>query len=105
MLDDVTDEGRLTESERQTIMLADTVLSGRRRTDGQEIYLLVEVSAGVGPHDVERAVERSRLLEKLGRPVVPVVAGSAITDDAAALAHEQGVWYAEGGRVVPPRDA
>jgi hypothetical protein len=105
MLDDVTDEGRLTESERQTIMLADTVLSGRRRTDGQEIYLLVEVSAGVGPHGVERAVERSRLLEKLGRPVVPVVAGSAITDDAAALAQEQGVWYAEGGRVVPPRDA
>ena len=105
MLDDAVDEGRLIESEREAIMLADSVLTGRRRSDGQDIYLLVEVSAGVGPYDVERAVERAMLLEKLGHPVVPVVAGSGITDEAEALAQERGVWYAEGGRVVPPRGA
>ena len=103
MLDDAVDEGRLIESEREAIMLADSVLTGRRRSDGQDIYLLVEVSAGVGPYDVERAVERAMLLEKLGRPVVPVVAGSGITDEAEALAQERGVWYAEGGRVVSPQ--
>jgi hypothetical protein len=105
LLDDAVDEGQLTGEERAEILLADLVLTGRRRQDSQDIYLLAEVSVGVGPHDVEHAVARAALLAKLGRPVLPVVAGKSITDQAATLAKEQGVWYAEGGRVTAPRDA
>ena len=105
LLDDAVDEERLTPVERDAIMRADLVLSGRRREDGQDVYLLAELSVGVGEHDVERAVERARLLEKLGRPVLPVVAGERINDEAAQLAREQGVWSARGGHVTAPRDA
>jgi hypothetical protein len=105
LLDEAVDEGRLTEEERAAILLANLVLTGRRRLDGQEVYVLAESSGSIGPYDVERAVERATLLEKLGRPVLPVVAGRRINEETAKLAHELGVWYAEGGRVVPPRSA
>lgn len=105
MLDDAVDEGRLTESERRTIMLTDTVLTGRRRDTGQDVYLLVEISGRIDVHDVERASERAKLLEKLGRPVLPVVAGRRIDADVATLALEQGVWSALGGLVTAPRTA
>lgn len=103
LLDDALDDGRLTWDERVTILHTDLVMSGRRRDDGQDVYLLVEVSGRIEPYDVERAVERAALLAKLGRPVVPVVAGRRIEADVADLAAEHGAWYALGGRVVPPR--
>jgi hypothetical protein len=102
MLDDAVDEGRLTAEERNAIMRSDVVLSGRRREDGQDVYLLVEVSVGVRKHDVERAVERASLLAKLGRPVLPVVAGRRIHEDASAMARTAGAWYAEEGQITPP---
>jgi hypothetical protein len=105
LLDDAVDAGRLTDADRNAIMRADVVLTGRRRQDGQDVYLVVEVSGGVGLHDVERAVERAALLEKLGCPVLPVVAGLGIHEDAAALALAQGAWYAQEGRVTPPHSA
>ena len=45
---------------------ADLVVRGRRREDGAEVYVVVEVSWGVGSHDVERAVHRAALLAQLG---------------------------------------
>ncbi len=105
LLDDAFDDGRLTWDERVTILHTDLVMSGRRRDDGQDVYLLIEVSGRIEPYDVERAVERAALLGKLGRPVIPVVAGRRIEADVADLAAEHGVWYALGGRVVPPRTA
>jgi hypothetical protein len=51
------------------------VVRGRRREDGTEIYLGVEVSWGVGLHDVQRAAERAALLARLGTPALPVVGG------------------------------
>jgi len=73
LLDDAVDAGRLTEEERRAILLADVVLSGRTRSDGQDVYLAVEVSVGIGVHDVERAA----YLAKLGRPALPVVSGTS----------------------------
>jgi chaperonin cofactor prefoldin len=105
LLDDAVDDGQLTGAERETILLTDVVLSGRSRNGDDPIYLLVEVSGRIDVHDVERAVERASLLGKLGRPVVPVVAGRRIDADVAEAATDQGVWYALGGRVTAPRSA
>lgn len=105
MLDDLLADGRLTRAQRSAILLADVVFSGRRYDDGHDIYVLVEVSNGVGLYDVERAVERSAFLEKAGRPVIPVVAGRRIAPEAANMAYEHGVWYAEEGRLTAPRSA
>jgi len=101
-LTDAVAEGRLADNERDAILLADLVLSGRRPADDAEIYLLAEISVGIGPHDVERAAARAAALEKLGRPVLPIVAGDEITPEAAALARMQGVWSVLDGRSTPP---
>ena len=37
LLDDAVDQGRLTEAERDDVMLADVVLSGQRRADRAEV--------------------------------------------------------------------
>jgi hypothetical protein len=105
ILDDAVDDDQLSLDERDEILRADLIMSGRRRPNGQDVYLLAEISVGVGPHDVERAVTRATLLAKLGKPVLPIVAGESITEQAAAQARKQDVWYAEGGRVVPPQGA
>jgi hypothetical protein len=102
MLDDAIDEGRLSNEDRDTILLADIVLTGRRREGGEAVYLLAEISAGVGASDVERAADRAAILAKLGTPVLPIVAGKWINDQAVEMAGDRGVWYVIGGRVTPP---
>ncbi|MBI2755598.1 MAG: hypothetical protein HYX52_02710 [Chloroflexi bacterium] len=91
LLDDAVEAGHLTEPERESVMLADVVARGPRRPDGAEAYFVTEVSAGIGVGDVRRVLERSHLLEKLGQPVVPVVAGRWVNDEAGRYAHSSGV--------------
>jgi hypothetical protein len=105
LLDQAVEEGRLAEAARTDLMLADLVLSGRRREDGAEVYLLAEVSAGVGPDDVRRAADRATVLATLGRPVVAVVAGRWITPEAAELAGPRGVWQVTNGKASQPDEA
>ena len=102
LLDEAVAEGRLAETERDAVLEADLVFAGRRREDGAEVYLLAEISAGIRPHDVERAAERAALLQKLGRPVTPIVAGWQINAEAAILAAERGVVHVLNGQVARP---
>ncbi len=90
-------EANLTPEERDDILWADLVVHGRRRTDGNEVYLVVEVSAGLDPNDVERAVRRAGLLNRL-RPALAAVVGERITPEAEALAETRGVWRVLDGR-------
>ncbi len=62
LLDDAVDHDQLSNAERDDILLADLVVQGRRRDDETPVYLVVEISSGIGPHDVERAVQRAALL-------------------------------------------
>ena len=98
LLDDAVEQNQLTDAERDEILLADVVARGKHRETGSEVYVVVEVSWGVGPYDVERAVERARLLSKLGTPALPVVAGKVMTKQAASLAEEQHVQSLIEGR-------
>jgi chromosome segregation ATPase len=99
MLDDAVDQGRLTEEERDEVLLADLVLSGRRRQDGAEAYYVVEVSSAIDPHDVQRAINRAGLLARLGQPAVAVVAGRSIGPDAATYAQDNSVAQVLDGHV------
>jgi hypothetical protein len=101
-LDTATEQGVLTEPEREALLLADIVLTGQRHADHQDVYLLVEVSGGIGPYDVQRAADRAVVLAKLGRPALPVVAGERITDDGSELAQKRGVWQVLDGQTVAP---
>lgn len=105
LVEDARDSGMLLGFEVQEIYQADVIVRGRRLEDGTAVYLLVEVSWGVGRHDVERAAQRAALLARLGTPVIPVVAGKRITTAAARLAQRQQVWQLTNGRAVAPGDA
>ena len=105
LIEDAFDAGRLTWDERVSVLRSDLVMSGRRPDTGQDVYLLTEISSGIRTYDVERAADRAALLERLGRPVLPVVAGREIDEGTARLAYSRGVWVAIGGSIRPPLGA
>jgi hypothetical protein len=102
LLEPVVEQGELSALEADEVALADLVIRGRRREDDTEVYLVVEVSWGVGPYDVERAAHRADLLRRAGLLALPVVAGKAVLPEAASRARELRVWQLTDGQVVTP---
>jgi len=101
LLDDTQDQGILTEQEREDLVQTDVVVRGRRRTDSEEVYLIVEVSWGIGVSDVQRASRRARTFTKLGWQTMPVVAGGWLSADARQAAQQEGVVaILDGARAV-----
>ncbi|MCL6474181.1 MAG: hypothetical protein K6U75_03895 [Firmicutes bacterium] len=101
LLDDALDQGILTEQEREDLVQTDVVVRGRRRTDGEEVYLIVEVSWGIGVSDVQRASRRAHTFTKLGWHTMPVVAGGWLSADARQAAQQEGVFaILDGARAV-----
>jgi hypothetical protein len=105
LLDEAVARGAPSDAEAEAVTWADLVVQGRRREDGEEVALLVEVSWSVGPHDVERAAERATLLTRAGLSVLPVVAGRMITSEAVELARRRQVWQMLDGQVMSPSSA
>jgi len=103
-LEDAVEQGRLTDAEADEIIQTDIVARGRHPEEGSEVYLVVEVSWGVGLSDVERAARRALLLSQLGLRTVPIVAGESVTEDAARLAQRLNVWRVIDGRAIPPTE-
>ena len=104
LLEEAVGRGVLSEDGMDEIGRADVVVRGQRRESQSpdEVYLVVEVSWGVGPGDIERAVRRAALLGQTGLHALPVVAGERITDEAAELARAMRVWQVLDGRVTAP---
>ena len=102
VLDAGLERGVITEDDWEEVRLADVVVHGRRRDDDTEVFLVVEVSWGVGTYDLERAVRRAGILGRLVAPVLPVVAGNGVTAEARSRCDAEGVWLVLDGRVVPP---
>jgi len=99
--DDAIDSGGLDEADRVQLMALDVPVRGLDRKTGERTYLAVEVSAGIGRHDIERAAARAGLLEKLTRhPAWAVVTGYSIAPAYRYMAAEQGVTVT----MVPPPD-
>jgi len=102
LLDAAVTQGQLAEDEADDLLQADVVVRGRRREDSTEVYLVVEVSWGVGLSDVQRAAERAALLARTGTPALPVVAGFWVSPEAQEPARALQVWQVTNGRVTPP---
>jgi len=105
IVDDAVDAGQITPREGDDLVAADIVVRGRRSAGQSDVYLVVEVSWGVGKDDVERAARRAAILAKLGIPTLAAVAGEFVTADAAELARTEGVWQVMDGRVIAPESA
>jgi len=67
--------GLLSEAESEEIARADLVIHGKQRGTGTNVYLVTEISWGVGIEDVQRATERAARLAKTGFHTLPAVAG------------------------------
>jgi hypothetical protein len=102
LLGEAVARGVLSEAEADAVTWTDLVGQGQCREDGAEVTLVVEVSWGVGPYNVERAAERAALLTRAGLTVLPVVAGRMITAEAIALAQRRQVWQVLDGQTVSP---
>ena len=102
LIENAVDRGALTAAQAQEIYETDLIVRGKRWEDGTEAHLVVEISWGVGPRDVERVVRRAALLGHIGLTVIPVVAGRRITAEAARMAHSQQVWQLRDGHAVSP---
>ena len=102
LLDEAVAGGRLSEEESDEILQADVVVRGQRRENGAEVYLVAEVSWGVGISDVQRASQRAALLSRTGTPTLPVVVGYWVTPEAQEPARALRVWQITDGSVIPP---
>ena len=102
LLDSGVQRGVITEDDADDVRLAGLLVRGRRRDDGIDVFLVIEVSWGVGLHDLERAVRRAHILGRLVAPVLPVVAGEGVTAEAGSRCRSEGVWLLLNGRVMAP---
>ncbi|HXF69583.1 MAG TPA: hypothetical protein VNK89_07230 [Thermoflexus sp.] len=85
--------------------LTDIVIQGRRK--GRPLYLVLEVSWVVDRADVERAVRRAEIFQKVLGEVWPGVAGARFTEGARALLQQmkeagQPIVVAQDGQVDWP---
>ncbi len=96
-------DGVLTEAEVDEISRLDAIVRGQRAADGQIAYLAVEISVKIDEHDVDRAMKRSELLQKIpGVLAIPVVAGEQITPEGSAALAQNAVWAVIDGYTVAP---
>ena len=102
MLEAAEEQGVLSATESSEILLTDLVYRGTRRGFGTEVYVVTEVSWGVGVEDVRRAAQRSQLLSKVGTPAIAAVAGEWVTPEAQSLAVELKVWQLTAQKVIEP---
>lgn len=94
LLDDAVEESRITEEEMEDAKLIDAVARGRRRSDGETIYLGVEVSVSMAPHDLERAIRRAVIITAAAKiETLPVIVGEVISAELRAEADRRGVGY------------
>ncbi len=100
IVENAIDREDISEAEGEEIKRVDSVAYGRRKRDGVNAYLAVEVSSVVDDHDVSRAVRRSVVLSKAsGQPVMPIVVGKAILPNARTA-----IEQVDGGWVVFPSE-
>ncbi len=93
--------GALSEADVDEISRLDVIVRGRRITDDSVAYLAVEVSAKIDDYDVERAVRRAKLLEKIpGVVAIPVVAGEQLAPEGRRALKQTVAWAVVDGSAV-----
>jgi hypothetical protein len=89
----------LTEKEREELSVVDLLARGRRKTDGQETVLVIEVSWRIAPNDVERVARRAEdSVDSAELVATPVVAGREIDDASREAARTANCALVMDGR-------
>ncbi len=91
LLEPALESGLLSFDEYEQVLASDLVATGRLRASGEEVYLVAEVSWGVGAGDLERALRRARYLGRLGRRALAAVGGEEVLPGVEEEALAKGV--------------
>ena len=92
LMEDASDDGRLTSDEYADVQQIDFVSACRRDSDQTQVYFAAEISITASDSDIERVVRRSELLAKVtGRDVIPGIVSASVDAERQDLAQQQGV--------------
>ena len=87
MLEDAEDRGVITEEQYIQIQRSDLILTGRRKSDGADVYIAAEISITLGDSDITRAAQRAEILAAaVGQQSMSAVIGAYADDARTALA-------------------
>ena len=101
-IDDAEEQGIISATEGAHLELADIIIRGRRKTDRQECYVVIEVSTAINDRDISRARERSQTLAAIqDAPAIPAVVGGIIAAPQRARADREGVSVIITLRMAP----
>ncbi len=96
-LHDALEAGQISQTEFHAIAETDVLWTGE--FEGHLVVLVVEVSFTVGTQDLARAMERAKILRRLGYTAVPVIAGVEIPDEIEQQARNLSVIVLRNGSV------
>ena len=86
--------GAISHDDQADLTLADVTYEGTK--DGEQVFVLAEISITVEMDDVERAAHRASILRQAtGVPAIAAVIGASIEADAAREADSKSVAYAQ----------
>ena len=86
------EKGTISKEERIDALRLDLIIEGTLLNTGEPVLVAVEVSYTIDDFDVQRAINRAKILEKaLGKKVLPVVVGYKITKKAQNIIEKEGV--------------
>jgi|GEM_PF-1604743 len=95
-------EAHLSEEEIERLLPLALLLRGQvRHLEARpEVWLAMEVAGVIAESDVNRAIDRARLLTKAGLPAIPTVGGGDLGEGVARLASQEHVFVLlEGQRL------
>ena len=80
-VDDLWDDGSITEAQRSRLILTDMIMSARRQSDGEEVWIAAEASGLIAEKDIDRAVESAEILAVVFKTETrAIVIGHRISD-------------------------
>jgi len=92
ILDEAEDRGKINEEERLEVLNIDVVIKGEIRQTRKPVILAVEVSYQAFEDDIERALKRYKIFQKLfEEQVIPTVVSCEVKEEIEKLAEEKGV--------------
>ena len=101
-IDDAEEQGLISAEQGSRLERADIIIKARRKSDGQDCYAVLEISAGIRNSDITRARDRAQTLAAIqDLPVIPAVVGGAIAAPQRNLADRDGVRVIITLRMLP----
>jgi hypothetical protein len=85
-------KGIISKEERVDVLRLDLIIEGTLLNTGEPVLVAVEVSYTIDDFDVQRAINRAKILKKvMDKRVLPAVVGYKITKKAQNLMEKEGV--------------